>query len=373
MIQVFDTQGTPHNVTFTFVKAGNNDWNVTASLPAADGTISGFGLDNTVSGISFNADGSIASIGGSSTSEVMVTHDPMTIGGVAATLTTPLQSLDQHTPAGTPYGATDTIDITGTDVDGNAIAPVSVPAFIAGNPATVGDLITAINGAYHGAVATLDSSGNIEFTANAPGQTSLSIKIADDPANTGGSTTAFSNFTEATAGTSGDPNITFQINALKGIGTSQTIKLNFGTSGSFDGITQTGGGTSVNAAGQDGYAEGNLQSTSVNANGIVTGLFSNGQSESIAQIAMATFANPSGLENAGNNYLTYTGASGLPIVTAPQAGGAGTIQSGGLEGSNVDIGTEFTQLISAQRGYEVNAKAFSIANQVMQDAVDLLH
>lgn len=374
VIQVFDSQGTAHNLTFNFTKVSANDWNVTASIPAADGTITGFGLDNTVSGISFNANGSLAEIGGTKTGAVLVTHDPMTVAGVAATLATTLQSLDQHTPAATPYGATDTINITGTDFNGADITPLSVPAFdpISGNPTTVGDLITAINGAYHGAVASLDSSGNIEFAASQPGQTSLSINIADSPTNTGGSTTAFSSFTQTVPGTNGDTDITFQIKSLAGIGTPQSIKLSFGKAGTFDGLSLSGAPSSVTASNQDGYAQGTLQSTTVDASGIVSGQFSNGQSEAIAQIALATFSNPGGLQNAGNNYLSYTGASGLPNITTAGSGGSGSLISGGLEGSNVDIGTEFTQLISAQRGYEVNAKAFSIANQMMQDAVDLL-
>ena len=374
VVQVYDSQGTAHNITFNFEKMGNNNWNITASLPGSDGTITGFGLDNTVSGVSFNPDGSIAGIKGNSTSELMVTDNPMTIGGVAATLATPLQSLDQHTPAALDYGATDMIDITGTDANGSDITPVQLPAFdpVTGNPATVGDLITAINSAYHGAVASLDASGNIAFATTTPMQSSLSIKIADDPGNTGGSTTAFSNFVESVPGTTGDNDITFQINALNGIGGPQSVTLSFGTLDGFDGVTQTGAPTSITGS-SDGYSQGTLDGTTVNSNGIISGQFTNGQTESIAQIALADFANPGGLQNAGNNYLTYTGASGLPVVTAPESGGAGSIQSGGLEGSNVDVGTEFTQLISAQRGYEVNAKAFSVANQVMQAAVDLLH
>ena len=92
----------------------------------------------------------------------------------------------------------------------------------------------------------------------------------------------------------------------------------------------------------------------------------------LAQVALATFTNPQGLQNYGNNYLLYTTASGLPTIIAPLTGRAGSLQSGGLEGSNVDIGTEFTNLISAQRGYEVNAKAFSAANNLMQATVDLI-
>jgi hypothetical protein len=180
-------------------------------------------MDNTVSGITFNADGSIASIAGTNTSALVVSHDPMTVGGVAATLSTALSALDQHTPAGVDYGPTDMIDIRGTDVSGNTIAPISLPAFdpLSGNPTTVGDLINAINGAVHGAVASLDASGNIALAATQSGQTSLSLKIADDPANTGGSTTAFSSFLQSVPGTDGDADMTFQINALSGIAAPQ--------------------------------------------------------------------------------------------------------------------------------------------------------
>jgi flagellar hook protein FlgE len=244
---------------------------------------------------------------------------------------------------------------------------MSIPA----SGLTVGGLISAINSAYGGAVATLDSSGNIELTASHTGQSALSLTIADDPANTGGKT-SFSPFLETTAGTNGDTNIAFQINNLGGNGAPQSVALNFGTPGSFSGVTQTGSGSSVSATSQDGYAQGTLQSETVNSNGVITGQFSNGKTESIAQIALATFSNPQGLQNAGNNYFTYTTSSGLPTVSAAGTGGAGTIQSGGLEGSNVDVGTEFTQLIAAQQGYEVNAKAFSVANQLMQAAVNLI-
>jgi|GEM_PF-46112 len=372
VVQIYDAQGTPHNITFSFVKVADNQWNVVASMNPADGTISGPGEDNTVAGISFNQDGSLQSISGNSQAQVEVTKNPMTIGGAAATLTTPLEGLDQHTPAATPYGATDNIIISGTDFSGNTIVPVSMPTTIAGNPATVGDLINTINTAFGGAVASLDSSGNIEFSAKHSGQTALSIKIVDDQRTPAARSTDFSKFIVAKPGTNGDNNITFQINTLASFGKPQTVTLQLGTPNGVSGITQTGGTTSVNASKQDGYAQGTLESTSVGADGVIIGQFTNGQAESIAQIALATFNNPGGLQNAGNNYLMYSTASGLPQISAPQSGGAGSLQSGGLEGSNVDVGTEFTLLIAAQRGYEVNAKAFSIANQVMQASLDLL-
>lgn len=374
VVQVYDEQGAAHNLTFTFIKSSNNTWDVKASLPASDGTIDGYGEDNTVAGIQFNPDGSLANISGNSVAEVIITKNPLTAGGVAADTSTTLESLDQHTPAGVAYGPSDVINITGVDYTGNPVGPIAVPAYdpVTGNPATVGDLINSINTAFQGGIASLDSSGNITMTATATGQTNLQLTIADDPANSGVSKTTFSSMIEQTAGTNGDNTISFNIAGLAGFGNAQTIKLNLGNPNSFSGISQTGSSNSIAVSKQDGYSQGTLKSTSIGSDGIIMGKFTNGQMIPIAQIALATFANPSGLQNNGNNYLTYTTASGLPIISSPLAGGAGSIQSGGLEGSNVDVGTEFTQLISAQRGYQVNAKAFSIANQLMQDAVDLL-
>ena len=374
VIPIYDGQGTPHNVTFAFQKVSDNRWNITASMNPSEGTLSGFGMDNTVAGVTFNQDGTLQSIAGNSTSEVLVSKNPMTTAGAPATTATTLESLDQHTPTGTPYGATDGIQITGTDFAGNAITPVTVPAFdpLSGNPTTVGDVLTAINAAFHGAVATVDTSGNIVFSASSSGQTPLSLKIEDLSTNTGGSTTSFSGFTEATRGTNGDGNITFQINSLAGFGNPQSISLHLGTPNTMDGVYQTGSTATLAATNQDGYSQGTLETYSVNLDGIITGKFSNGKSEAIAQIALANFTNPGGLISAGNNFLLYSTASGLPIISTALSGAAGSIQSGGLEGSNVDVGSEFTNLIAAQRGYQVNAKAFSVANQMMQDAVDLI-
>ena len=91
----------------------------------------------------------------------------MTSGGMPATTATTLESLDQHSPAGVPYGASDVINITGMDYTGNAVGPIAVPAFdpVTGNPTTVGDLINSINTAFNGAIASLDASGNILMAA----------------------------------------------------------------------------------------------------------------------------------------------------------------------------------------------------------------
>jgi flagellar hook protein FlgE len=302
---------------------------------------------------------------GTSTTELLTSQSAYTVGGVPATATTPLSSLDQTT--GGAFGANNSILISGTDQNGTAIGPISIPT--AG--ATVGSLVSAINSAYTGATASLNADGVLELTANSTGQSALSLHIQDSSTNTGGQT-AFSSMTQAVTGTNGDTNINFQVSDLSGYGNSQNVNLSFGAPNGFSGLTQLGGGSSAAAVKQDGYAQGSLQSATVGTDGTVTGQFSNGLTEPLAQVALATFTNPEGLESTANNYFSSTTNSGAPIVAAPDSGSAGSIQSGSLESSNVDVSTEFTQLVAAERGYQINSQAFSASNQILEEVSSLL-
>jgi flagellar hook protein FlgE len=104
---------------------------------------------------------------------------------------------------------------------------------------------------------------------------------------------------------------------------------------------------------------------------MITGVLSNGQSVSLGQIALATFPNADGLTLLGGSDYQADLASGLPGIGTPGSGGRGTVDGGSLEQSNVDIATEFTQLILAERGYEANAKAITTADDLMQTAISL--
>lgn len=364
-IEVFDDQFAPHNITFSFRKIAANQWNLIANLDPTAGTIAGFGEDNTVAGLTFNENGSFLGVGGSNTAQVIVSQNPLTVGGVPATLATSLDALDRH--AGGPYAAGDEILLSGTNPDGSAITPLNFAA----SGATVGDLVSAIASAFAGATVGLDASGSLVLTADTFGQGELSLRLDDAPTNLGGRT-SFGSFSEAIRGRDGDNEITFEISGLEGFGNKQSITLSFGSANGFDGLTQFGGFTSAASTDQDGFAQGTLGDVSVQRDGIIMGQFSNGRSEPIAQIALATFINPEGLDREANNFFRATANSGAPIITAPSSGSAGFIQSGVLESSNVDVGLEFTQLIAAQRGYQVNARAFSLANQVMEETSNLL-
>jgi flagellar hook protein FlgE len=136
-------------------------------------------------------------------------------------------------------------------------------------------------------------------------------------------------------------------------------------------VTSYAGSTTVGLKTQNGSAAGSLQSFTVNADGTLVGTFSNGRQEAIAQVAVATFANPNGLEAAGNsNFIVSTNSGVAQYGTAGDAG-FGSISSGALEMSNVDLSQEFTNLIIAQRAFQANARVITASDQILQELTNL--
>jgi flagellar hook protein FlgE len=152
----------------------------------------------------------------------------------------------------------------------------------------------------------------------------------------------------------------------------QTIELDLGTIGTFDGLTQFAGNSTAVAQEQDGYEAGSLSSVSVNNEGIVVGSFSNGIKKNIATLQIALFQNTSGLENAGSGYFIPSANSGEAVTTQAMTGGAGTIHGGALEKSNADVATEFVNLIQAQNGYQANARTIKVANDILAELSNLI-
>jgi len=136
-------------------------------------------------------------------------------------------------------------------------------------------------------------------------------------------------------------------------------------------LTQTASGSSTASIEQDGTSSGTLQSFTVGSDGTITGSFSNGTTGTLGQVALASFADEQGLSRNGDNTYSPTLASGQPTVGAPLTGGLGSITDGALEQSNVDIATEFANLIVAQRSYEANARVITTFDQIAQDTIAL--
>lgn len=151
-----------------------------------------------------------------------------------------------------------------------------------------------------------------------------------------------------------------------------TIKLNFGDSSSTNGLTGFGSASTAAAVDQNGYASGSLSSLSVTNGGQLVGLYSNGKSLNLYEIEIDTFRNPAGLSSLGQNLWQVSANSGDPLARSAGQGGAGTITSGALEGSNVDIASEFTRLITAQRGFQVNSRVIQTTDSILQELAGLI-
>ena len=123
-------------------------------------------------------------------------------------------------------------------------------------------------------------------------------------------------------------------------------------------LTQTASASSNNATSQDGFAAGVLNTYSILPDGTVEATFSNEQTVAIGQVAVASFANPQGLTLDGDNQYAATNASGAAVIGAAGTAGRGTITDLRLK-SNVDMATQFSDLIVYQRAYEANAKAIT--------------
>jgi flagellar hook protein FlgE len=138
-------------------------------------------------------------------------------------------------------------------------------------------------------------------------------------------------------------------------------------------ITQTASSSNVAGSTQDGYASGSYQDFSVDGNGIVEASFSNGQKEMIGQVAVATVSNQQGLQATSNTAFLATLASGPAVIGTAGNAGRGTIEGAALESSNVDVSTEFSALIIAQRAFEANSKSVTTFDQATQEAINMIH
>lgn len=139
----------------------------------------------------------------------------------------------------------------------------------------------------------------------------------------------------------------------------------------FTKLTQNVADYTTLAFSQNGYAAGDLTSISVDTTGTITGSFSNGQSRKLAQLAIATFANPSGLVKVGNNLFQVSNNSGQADIGLPGIGGRGTIKPESLEMSNVDLSQEFVDMIITQRGFQANSRVITTSDQILEELVNL--
>jgi flagellar hook protein FlgE len=384
----------------------------------------------STSTITFNGNLSASAIG--PLAETLTSTTPFTTGGLPAGAGTLLNNIDGGNGL---YAPGDSIDITGTDAAGAAVS-TSLAVNAGSTMTDLLNGITAAFGGGVGATATLDASGNIVLAANSTGPFTLDLSLADAVGNAGSIPWGSHGLLESTTGKDGDTiataiqvyddqgtphtmTLTFQKQAanlwdltasipssdgtmidnlvqgiqfndngsfrqlvgpddgdisfqITGLSVTQTIGFASGLTTGFDGLTQYGGTSTASASDQNGYAAGFLTDVSIGPDGVIDGVFTNGLSLPLAQLAIASFRNPGGLDRKGDNYFALSSNSGIPQVGTATSGDRGSVQSSVLEASNVDLALEFTRLIVGQRAFQVNARAITAANEVLQELGNII-
>src|SRR6202453_4080389 len=324
-VTIYDSLGNSDTLTYNFTNIGPNSWSYSLNLPPADlSPVAGVPQTGVLATgtLTFNGNGVLVG----------------TSGGV-----------------GTPtYGATNTGN---GSITGLAPTAETVPQTITltATSATQFTVTGSVSGALGTAtVGTPFTSSQVDLTVNA-GSTAFvagdtmtvpttALALGDVPS------IPITNFAD------GASNQTFNWNVLSG-----TTPL----------LTQVASPSTTTAITQDGSSSGSLSNFAIGADGTITGTFSNDKTQALGQIALANFANVNGLQLDGSTDYSPTLASGAAVVGVPSAGVLGTLAGGSLELSNVDIATEFANLIVAQRGFEADAKAVTTFDQITQDTIAL--
>lgn len=136
-------------------------------------------------------------------------------------------------------------------------------------------------------------------------------------------------------------------------------------------LTQYANDTDAKPYAMNGNSSGNLSGFSIDASGVITGMFTNGEKKALGQVLLAKFDNPMGLEKLGNNFFIDTRNSGEPQVGKAGTSGFGAIRPGTLEMSNVDLAAEFTEMITTQRGFQANSRIITTSDEMLQELVNM--
>jgi flagellar hook protein FlgE len=155
--------------------------------------------------------------------------------------------------------------------------------------------------------------------------------------------------------------------------TSQNINFDMGTLGTSSGTSQFASDSVLASSNVDGAAFGSVTGLTVNPDGTVDANYSNGLTQAVFRLPLATFANPDGLSLVQGNAYAQSGSSGTPVINPADTAGSGTVQAFALEGSTVDLATEFTNMITTQQAYSASARVVSTASQMLDELMQIQH
>lgn len=279
-------------------------------------------------------------------------------GNVTATGTDGLAKVTIPTTSGTPIA---TSKVT---LDVNLASGATTPAatFDRTNPSTFNNSATTTIYDASGNAQTLTNYFVRDSAADTTGSTGWTMYsyAGDQQLTSGGSAGVPVSFDSTGAMTSPAAATSFDAFTSATTGLSQSLSLDLA------GSTQKASAFSVAARSQDGAAVGQFSGISVDKAGVITASFSNGDSKALGKVAVANFTTPTGLRQLGNSYWSATGISGTATLGSAGDNGYGSLMSGTVEGSNVDITEELVNLIAAQRNFQANSKALDTQSQLIQ-------
>jgi flagellar hook protein FlgE len=268
---------------------------------------------------------------------------------------------------------------------GNLVVPLgsTVPAVPTANMGvTVNlDAQSAVGAVFTAPIQVYDSLGashtlSVNFTETAANAWSYTVTIpAADLAAGGTTTVANGNLTFDSSGNLLTP-VAPQPVAIAGLAdgaADMNINWNLYNADGTSQITQYAEASGVGSTTQDGAAAGQITNLSLQNGGLLVANYSNGQQTTVGQLALASIPNPESLTSVGNNNLLPSASTGAISVGAANTGGRGQIVAGALESSTVDMATEFTKLLTYERGYQAASRVITTSDQLLQDTMGLIH
>jgi flagellar hook protein FlgE len=249
-------------------------------------------------------------------------------------------------------------------------------------------VIGSNDGTLSAPIQVVDSLGNthdltVTLTKTAADTWSYAVTIPGaDVGAANPQTLANGNFTFSNTGVMNPTNagppptygpVAININNLADGAAALKINWNLTDSTGTPTLTQYAETSSTSATSQDGFQASELTGVALQNGGQVVASFSNGQQKTVAQLAMASIENPNSLQNVGNNNFAATTATAAPAIGVAQTGGRGQILGNAIEASNVDMATQFTNLIVYQSGYQASSRVISTEDQMSQDLLNLIH
>ncbi len=215
-------------------------------------------------------------------------------------------------------------------------------------------------------------TGSNAITTDVPGQWDWSIRLTGNETSLTGNegTVTFNPDGSLQGFTVRDRSSTFGFDPNNGADRMEVV-LDMGTIGGFDGLTQFRGPSTAIISSQDGFAAGKLDSLEVDDTGLFTGVFSNGVTKTLGKLVLASLNNAGGLIKDGNNNFLESANSGVAVIGEAGTNIQGSISSGFLESSNVDLAKEFADIITTQRGFQANARIITSTDTLLQEVVNL--